>query len=108
MAVLARQILVEAGRAFDSAGALVAAIEPHLQRRYSDSTIYAYASERLVPPGDVLLAAALVAGISVDEKLGLKGDQTETGKQIEELRAEMAQLRDVVAGLRRHGFDGGR
>ncbi len=99
MAVLARQVLIEAERALDKADALAVAMEPHLQRRYSDSAIYAYTNERSVPPGDVLLAAALAAGISLDEKLGLDRRQTETGREIGDLRAEMAQLRSIVANL---------
>lgn len=99
MAVLARQVLVEAERALDKAEALAAAMEPHLQRRYSDSAIYAYTNERSVPPGDVLLAAALAAGISLDEKLGLPRPRSDTGREIDELRAEMAQLSGVVASL---------
>ncbi len=99
MAVVARQVLVEAERALDKADALARAMEPHLHRRYSDSAIYAYTNERSVPPGDVLLAAALAAGISLDEKLGLARPPTETRREIEVLRAEMAQLRSVVSNL---------
>lgn len=99
MAVLAREVLVEAERALDKADALAAAMEPHLNRRYSDSAIYSYTNERSVPPGDVLLAAALAAGISLDQKLALARRQTGTGQEIDELRAEMAELRGVVASL---------
>lgn len=99
MAVLARQVLVEAERTLDKADALAVAMEPHLQRRYSDSAIYAYTNERSVPPGDVLLAAALAAGISLDEKLGLARHRTDTGRELDELRAEMALLRDEVADI---------
>jgi hypothetical protein len=74
-------------------------MEPHLQRRYSESAIYSYTNERSVPPGDVLLAAALAAGISLDEKLGIVRHRTETGREIDEQRAEMDELRSVVAGL---------
>jgi hypothetical protein len=73
MAVLAREVLVEAERAFKRAEVLAAAMEPHLRKRYGDSAIYAYTNERAVPPGDVLLAAARAAGISLDGKLGLDG-----------------------------------
>jgi hypothetical protein len=81
------------------ADALVDAMEPHLERRYSDSAIYSYTNERSVPPGDVLLAAALAAGISLDEKLGIVRHRTETGRQLDELRAEMEDLRGVVVSL---------
>jgi hypothetical protein len=74
-------------------------MEPHLQRRYSESAIDSYTNERSVPPGDVLLAAALAVGISLDEKLGIVRHRTETGREIDELRAEMDELRSVVAGL---------
>src|SRR5262249_20633311 len=99
MAVLARLVLVEAETALDKADARGAAMEPHLHRRYSDSAIYSYTNERSVPPGDVLLAAALAAGISLDQKLDLARRQTGAGDEIDELRAEMAQLRGLVANL---------
>ena len=71
MATVARQVLVEAERVFKKADALAAEMEPHLGRLYTNSAIYSYTNERSVPPGDVLLAAALAAGISLDEKLGI-------------------------------------
>ena len=98
MAGLARRVLVEAERAFDTAPALAAAMEPHLGRRYSDSSIYAYTSERSVPPGDVLLAAALAAGISLDGKLGL-GSRGGLEHQVDRLWAEVAELHRAVARL---------
>jgi hypothetical protein len=98
MAALARRVLIEAERAFETAPALAAAMEPHLGRRYSDSSIYAYTNERSVPPGDVLLAAARAAGISLDEKLGLRaGGGIEY--QIDELWAKVAELRACLARL---------
>src|SRR6266700_2970968 len=100
MAVLARQVLVEAERTFRRADALAAEMEPHLRKRYGDSAIYAYPNERAVPPGDVLLAAALVAGISLDEKLGINPQESEVERQVRELRSQMAQLREEMASLR--------
>src|SRR6266699_7281301 len=102
MAVLARQVLVEAERAFRKADALAAGMEPHLRKRYGDSAIYAYTNERAVPPGDVLLAAALAAGISLDEKLGIGRQQSEMERQVDELRSEIAELRGVVVSLQGH------
>ncbi len=99
MAKLAQQVLDEAVRAAGTADALAERMEPHVQKRYGNSAIYAYTNERAVPPGDALLAAALATGISLDEKLGLVRKQREVERQVEELRAEMAELRGVVADL---------
>ena len=99
MARLAQQVLDEAVRAAGTADALAERMEPHVQKRYGNSAIYAYTNERAVPPGDALLAAALATGISLDEKLGLVRKQSEVERQVEELRAEMAELRGIVANL---------
>jgi hypothetical protein len=101
MALLAHGVLDEAVEKVGTADALVARMEPHLHKRYGDSAIYAYTNKRAVPPGDVLLAAALTAGISLDEKLGIVRQEAVVETQVDELRAEMAQLRDAVANLQR-------
>src|SRR5215472_8359398 len=77
MARIAHAVMVEAERAFRRADALAAGMEPHLRKRVNDSAIYGYTNDREdrnVPPGDVLLAAALAAGISLDQKLGIPPD----------------------------------
>ena len=64
-------------------------MEPHLLKRINNSAIYGYTNDRQdrnVPPGDVLLAAALAAGISLDEKLGM----VRQAHDMEELRAQIA------------------
>lgn len=99
MAVLAYRVLDEAVRAVRTADALAAVMEPYLQKRYGNSAIYAYTNERAVPPGDVLLAAALAAGISLDERLGVGREPTDAERQMDELRAELATVRDQVAAL---------
>jgi hypothetical protein len=99
MARLAQQVLDEAVRAAGTADALAERMEPHVQKRYGNSAIYAYTNERAVPPGDALLAAALATGISLDEKIGLVRKQSEVERQVEELRAEMSELRGIVADL---------
>ena len=99
MALLAHQVMVEAERSLKRADALAAAMEPHLLKRVKNSAIYGYTNDREdrnVPPGDVLLAAALVTGISLDEKLGLVRQQNEMG----EMRAQMAEMRQEIAELR--------
>src|ERR1700752_4029588 len=99
MARLAQQVLEEAVRAAGRADALAERMEPDVQKRYGNSAIYAYTNERAVPPGDALLAAALATGISLDEKIGLVRRQGEVERQVEELRAEMKELRGIVADL---------
>jgi hypothetical protein len=104
MALLAHQVMVDAERALKRADALAAAMEPHLLKRIKNSAIYGYTNDRKdrnVPPGDVLLAAALVTGISLDERLGLVRQQNEMGvmrAQMTEMREEIAELRAELAG----------
>jgi hypothetical protein len=101
MAALAQEVVTEAKTAFATADKLAAAMRPHLLQQVSNSKIYQYTTrnkerKRNVPPGDVLLAAALVAGISIDEKLGLLRQVTE----IDVLRAQFAEMREEMASLR--------
>ncbi len=101
MAAIAHEVMVEAERAFRRADALSAGMEPYLLKRVTDSAIYAYTNDRPdrnVPPGDVLLAAALAAGISLDHKLGV--DRGARDRDVDDLRAEMAEMRAEVASLR--------
>src|SRR5690349_12625886 len=99
MALIAQRIFDRAVDAAGTADVLAAQMEPHLRKRYGNSAIYAYTNKRAVPPGDVLLAAALAAGISLDGELGIGREPTEVERQMEQLRAEMIQLRDTVQSL---------
>jgi hypothetical protein len=106
MAQLARHIMIEAKDAFRTADELGAAMEPHLLQQVTNSAIYQYTTtnterKRNVPPGDVLLAAALAAGLSLDEQLGMvrqANDIELLRAQLAEMRQEMASLRAMVAG----------
>ena len=101
MARLAHQVMVEAERAFRRADALAAGMEPHLLKRVNDSAIYGYTNDRPdrnVPPGDVLLAAALAAGISIDDKLGMTQDTHDT--EMDDMRSQIAEMREEMANLR--------
>jgi hypothetical protein len=119
MARVAHEVMVEAERAFRRADALAAGMEPHLLKRVNDSAIYGYTNERPdrnVPPGDVLLAAALAAGISLDHKLGIARDARDSdevdrpplpstppqgGRELmDDLRSLIAEMRDEMASLR--------
>lgn len=102
MARVAHEVMVEAERAFRRADALSTGMEPYLLKRVNDSSIYGYTNERAdrnVPPGDVLLAAALAAGISIDRKLGI-ADGDPRGTDVEELRAQISDMREELATLR--------
>ncbi len=99
MALVAHRVLDRAVDAAGTADVLAEQMEPHLQKRYGNSAIYAYTNKRAVPPGDVLLAAALAAGISLDGELGIGREPTEVERQMQELRAEMAELRETVDRL---------
>src|SRR5262245_22138944 len=101
MAGLAHEVMVEAERAFRRADALAAGMEPHLLKRVNDSAIYGYTNDRAdrnVPPGDVLLAAALAAGISIDQKLGLTRDGRDP--EMDDMRSQIAEMREEMANLR--------
>lgn len=101
MARIAHEVMVEAERAFRRADVLAGGMEPHLLKRVNDSAIYGYTNDRQdrnVPPGDVLLAAALAAGISLDRKLGIAPDADPA--DIEDVRAQIAEMRDEMASLR--------
>jgi hypothetical protein len=92
MAAQAFEVLIEAERAFRRADALAAAMEPHLQKLYKNGAIYSYTNKRVVPPGDVLLAAAVAAGISLDDRLGIGREPNETERQMAELRSQVEGL----------------
>lgn len=109
MAAHAFEVLIEAERAYRRADALAAAMEPHLQKLYKNGAIYSYTNKRVVPPGDVLLAAAVAAGISLDDRLGIGREPNETERQMAELRAQVEGLHGQVAALQERlngGSDG--
>ena len=98
MARIAHKVMVEAEQEFRRAEMLAAGMEPHLLKRVNDSAIYGYTNDRPdrnVPPGDVLLAAALAAGISIDQKLGM----ARQANDMDELRAQVAEMREQMANL---------
>ena len=101
MAQLAQRVMAEANDAFRTADELAAAMKPHLLKQVSNSAIYQYTNARTVAPGDVLLAAALAAGLSLDEELGTVRQANEIEilrAQVTEMREEMASLRAMMAG----------
>src|SRR5215471_2156096 len=100
MALAAYRVMVAAEKVFKTTNALAAGMESHLHVPVRGGQIQQYLYEepekRNVPPGDVLLAAAQAAGISVDRELGVVHEPTE----VERMRAEMTELREEVAQIR--------
>jgi hypothetical protein len=105
MARVACELLEKALGAVGKADALAIQMEPLLNKRYGSSAIYAYTNRRSVPPGDVLLAAAMVTGMSVDDQLGRARKQVDLEKQISDLRAEVDLLRRELGSLRAERMD---
>jgi myo-inositol catabolism protein IolC len=106
MAQVAHELMVEAMQRVGKAEGLAIRMEALLDKRYGESAIYAYTNARSVPPGDVLLAAAAAAGVSVDERLGIgrQPDATERelaaqGQVLDQLRSQLEALRKQVADL---------
>jgi transcriptional regulator with XRE-family HTH domain len=70
--------------------------------RYSTSAVSNWINGRTMPPADVLLAAAQIAGLSLDEHLGMAVEQISDGEwasvaadmqeQIDALRAQVIEL----------------
>lgn len=102
MAELARQVVREAADSIGTADDLAARMEPHLRRLYGNSAIYQYVNGRAVPPGDVLLAAAAAAGISLDARIGVGPDDAE----VEELRTRLVELAGQMGELQRRPAGG--
>jgi transcriptional regulator with XRE-family HTH domain len=106
-------VLEDARRSAGSGAALGAGLEDEgvgtEGGRYSESAISNWIKGRTMPPADVLLAAAKLAGISLDERITGKpaeaGNTAELEAQIHELRRELDHLRaDLIDLYGRMGF----
>jgi len=115
-AAAVRTILEEARRVAGGGPRFAARLEevgvgPPETGRYSESAISNWIRGRTMPPADVLLAAALMAGISVDARL-LSSAQPSTvdapgadSDALAQMRAELDDLRaDVIDLYGRLGF----
>ena len=105
-AELVQQIVEEARRKAGSGPALALELEragvgPE-NGRYSESGISNWTKGRTMPPADVLLAAAVIGGVSLDARLAHTAVEAESGRPdaaeaIEQLRGEVRELQ------RQHG-----
>lgn len=117
-AAAVRTILEEARRVAGGGPRFAARLEevgvgPPETGRYSESAISNWIRGRTMPPADVLLAAALMAGISVDDRLLVSSRSTaqppsvvvDTNVLVAAMRAELDDLRsDVIDLYGRLGF----
>ena len=102
-AALVREIVEEARRTVGSGPRLAERLEdlgigPETGR-YSESAVSNWIKGRTMPPGDVVLAAARLAGISIDERLRPAIDQTDDNdwrKALDELQSQIDALQAQI------------
>jgi transcriptional regulator with XRE-family HTH domain len=82
------------------AQALALRVQELLGRSYNHRTVSAWARGDAMPPADALLAAAQATDISLDAKLGIGREPSESEKQLEAMRQEMATYREQMDLLR--------
>jgi transcriptional regulator with XRE-family HTH domain len=92
---IVREVLEEARKAAGGGAALAdmlhrAGVGPEAGA-YSESAVSNWVKGRTMPPGDVVLAAAALSGISLDQRLGT--DANHEGRPAPEPDDEMARLR---------------
>lgn len=97
-AELVRQVVAEARRKAGSGPALALELEragvgPD-SGRYSESGISNWIKGRTKPPADVLLASAVIGGVSLDAKLA-------HGPEVGDQEDSLGQLRADIRGLQR-------
>jgi hypothetical protein len=88
--------------AIDNAGkalALGSKIQPLLGRSYADRTVSAWGRGDVMPPADVLLAAAKATGIPLDERLGIGREPTNAERELAAIRGELEDQRNRIAEL---------
>ena len=91
---LVARVIGEAKAKAGKAGALLALIHPLLNETYSERSVSSWIKGHNMPNADVLLAAAKVSGISLDELLygeSLKSRQ-------DRLERELGDLRQALEG----------
>lgn len=126
---MSRLVAEVVSEAIDRAGkalALATKIQPLIGRSYADRTVSAWGRGDVMPPADVVFAAAQATGVSLDERLGIGREPNETERELLELRqavenvpeqllaqtdvlkrqaAEIQDLREQLGDLRRQSGD---
>lgn len=91
---LEAQIMRAAKEHFGKAAALLYALEREGIRGYSHSIVSSWALGKSQPPAKVLLAAARLAGISVDEFLYRETEVKTNRERLADLERRVAQLEE--------------
>ncbi len=99
MAAVVARVIAEAIDGTGKALALAGKIEPLVGRPYASRTVSAWSRGDVMPPADAVFAAALVTGISLDEKLGIGREPTEIDRRVAGLEGELAKVKKEVANL---------
>lgn len=100
-AQLVREILEEARRAVGGGPSFAARLSEHgvgpETGHYSQSAVSNWIKGRTMPPADVLLAAAQIAGISLDDRLAITAT---TSRSEEDWQTAVDDLQAQIDGLR--------
>lgn len=99
LSAVVREVVKEALERSGKAQALATKVQALVGRPYNFRTVSSWSRGDAMPPGDALLAAAQVAGISLDEKLRVGRESSDVEAQIVQLREDITQLRQQVAAL---------
>lgn len=79
-------------------------VSPKTGERYSESNIYAWASGKTAPPAEVLLVAARLAGVSIDEYIAAPeaaGTDTRDRERLAEVETRLGELAGLDDRVRR-------
>lgn len=87
--------------------ALATQLEARLGRSYSDKTVSSWNRGSVMPPADVLVAAAQATGMSLDEKLGIGRQPSEAERELAGLRKDVDEQAKSLAFLYRRLEDAG-
>lgn len=107
LAPVVAEVMREATKRSGKALALALRLEAVVGRSYSDRTVSAWNRGAVMPPADVLLAAAQVTGISLDDRIGVGAKPTSLEREIETMRDEVKAQSRALALLYQRLQDAG-
>lgn len=99
-----REVMAAAKRRFGKADAFLLAITPYIRKKdYKRNAVYSWLNGNSMPPAEVVLAAAKVSNLALDEYLSGESIAIRLDQVVEEQRQTAETLREVqeqVRGLR--------